>query len=340
MMSGHDTVRGYLRSILWRTAALHAGSGMVSFLAALSWVLLAVVLWTAVVDTPSLAAATWIARTTIALAALLFGYFVVWPIVRMPRLNQLAAEIERRQDLQEMVRAGFEFSQDERAGQRYSPELVKEVIRRAVEKLSGLQVRSIFLNRRDLALMPIALAGMVVLLGVALFKPAIVTEAGRRVFSPEEVAALPHRPNIYAQPGNVTVVAGSNVTVSGLDLGRTETPVEIAFNLSKDFWKTEPTTRTPGVPFANAAFDRYDYTFRDIRNTTSYRFEVGEYESPTYTITVVHEPILTDVRVTLTPPAYTHEPTTTLDESAGNIQALEGTKVRVEARSNNALRGA
>jgi Domain of unknown function (DUF4175) len=340
-MSGHDnTLRGYLRSILWRTAALHAGSGMVSFLAALSWVLLAVVLWTAIVDTPSLGTATWIARATIALAALLFGYFVVWPIVRMPRLNQLAAEIERRQDLQEMVRAGFEFSQDDRAGQRYSPELVKEVIRRAVEKLSGLQVRSVFLNRRDLALMPIALAGLVVLLGVALIKPAIVTEAGRRVFSPEDVAALPHRPNIYAQPGNATVLAGSDVTVSGLDLGRTETPVQIAYNLSNDFWKSEPTTRTPGVAYADAAFDRYDYTFRDIRNTTSYRFEVGEYKSPTYTITVVHEPILTDVRVTLTPPAYTNEPTTTLDESAGNIQALEGTKVRVEARSNNALRGA
>lgn len=339
-MSGHDTLRGYLRSILWRTAALHVASGMVSFLAALSWVLLAVVLWTAVVDTPSLAASTWIARTTIGLAALLFGYFVVWPIARMPRLNQLAAEIERRQDLQEMVRAGFEFSQDARASRRYSPDLVKEVIRQAVEKLSGLQVRSIFLNRRDLALLPIALAGLVVLMGIALFKPSIVTEAGRRVFSPEEVAALPHRPNIYAQPGDVTVLAGTHVTVSGLDLGRTETPVQIAFNLSNDFWKSEATTRTPGVASADAAFDRYDYTFRDIRNTTSYRFEVGDYRSPTYTITVVHEPILTDVRVTLTPPSYTNGPETTLDQSAGNIQALEGTRVRVEARSNNTLRGA
>ncbi len=339
-MNGHETLRGYLRKILYRTAALHAASGLVSFLAALSWVLLAVVLWTALVDTPSLTASTWIARGTIAVAALLFGYFVVWPIVRMPRLNQLAAEIERRKDLQEMVRAGFEFSHDERASQRYSPELVKEVIRQAVEKLSGLQVRSIFLNRRDVALAPLALAGLVVLLGVALFKPSIVTEAGRRVFSPEDVAAIPHRPNIYAQPGNTTVLAGSNVTVSGLDLGRSDSDVQISFNLSDDFWKSEATTRTAGVEYADAAFDRYDYTFKDIRNTTSYRFQVGDYRSPTYTITVVHEPILTDVSVTLTPPAYTGEGPTTLDESAGNIQALEGTKVKVEARSNNPLRGA
>ncbi|HXV14596.1 MAG TPA: DUF4175 family protein, partial [Candidatus Krumholzibacteria bacterium] len=339
-MSGNDALRGYLRSILWRTAGLHAVSGMVSFLAALSWVLLAVVVWTAIVDTPSLAASTFVARATIVIAALMFGYFVVWPLVRMPRLNQLAAEIERRQDLQEMVRAGFEFSQDESATRRYSPDLVKEVIRQAVEKLSGLHVRSIFLNRRDMALVPVALAGLIVLLGISLLKPSMVTEAGRRVFSPEDVAALPHRPNIYAQPGDVTVLAGSNVTVSGLDLGRSDSQVQIAFNLSNDFWKSEPTTRTAGVAHADAAFDRYDYTFRDIRNTTSYRFQVGDYQSPTYTITVVHEPILTDVRVTLTPPAYTGEPTTTLDQSAGNIQALEGTRVKVEARSNNALRAA
>ena len=339
-MSGHDTLRGYLRSILLRTAALHAASGMLSFLAALSWVLLAVVLWTAAVHAPSLAAATWIARTTIGIAVILFGYFVVWPIARMPRLNQLAAEIERRKDLQEMVRAGFEFSQNDAASQKYSPDLVKEVIRQAVEQLSGLQVRSIFLNRRDVALAPLALAGLVVLMGIALLKPSIVTEAGRRIFVPEEVAALPHRPNIYAQPGNTTVLAGSNVTVSGLDLGRTDLPVEVAFNLSNDFWKSEATARTPGVTFGDAAFDRYDYTFHDIRNTTSYRFHVGDYTSPTYTITVVHEPILTEVRVTLTPPAYTGEPQTTLDQSAGNIQALEGTQVKVEARSNNALRAA
>ncbi|HEU4929700.1 MAG TPA: DUF4175 family protein, partial [Candidatus Krumholzibacteria bacterium] len=339
-MSGHDTLRGYLRSILWRTAGLHAASGMVAFFAAMSWVLLAVVLWTAVVDTPSLATSTWVARITIAVAALLFGYFVVWPIARMPRLDQLAAEIERRKDLQEMVRAGFEFSRDDAATRKYSPELVKEVIRQAVEKLSGLQVRSVFLNRRDIALLPLALAGLVVLLGISLIKPDIVTEAGRRVFSPSAGAAVAHHPNIFAQPGNVTVLAGTDVTVSGLDLGRTDQPVQVAYNLSNDFWKTEATTRTAGVAHAGSAFDRYDYTFKDIRNTTTYRFEVEDYKSPTYTITVVHEPILTDVRVTLTPPKYTGEPATTLDESAGNIQALEGTHVKVEARSNNTLRGA
>ena len=336
----NDALRRYLRSILVRAAALHAGAGLVSFLAAMSWVMLAVVLWTAIVHAPQLTLATWVARITIAVAIGLFGWFVVWPLVRLPRINQLAAEIERRQDLKELVRAGFEFSRDDRASQRYSPELVREVIRQAVQKLSGLQVRSIFLNRRHLRLLPFAAAGLLVLLAVALINPDIVTQAGRRVVTPREVAALPHVPNLLARPGNITVLAGTDVTVSGLDLGRSGQPLNVSFNLSGNFWKTEPATLVHGATAGPDAFDHHDYTFKDIRNTTAYYFEADGHKSEKYTITVVHEPILTDVRVTLTPPSYTGEAPSTLTENAGNVQALEGTKVRVEARSNNPLKNA
>ncbi len=340
MASGNDSLRRYLRSILLRTAALHAGAGLVAVLAAASWVLLALVVWTALVHGPSLAVATWVARIAIALIVAAFGYFVVWPLARLPRIDHLASEIERREDLKELVRAGFEFSRDETAARRYSPELIREVIRQAVEKLSGLRVRALFLDRRHLAVVPLALVGLVALLGIAVFDPNVVTDAGRRVVSPRQVASLPHGPNIHAEPGDITVLAGNDVTVSGIDLGETDMPVEIAFNLSSDFWKNEPTTLVRRDPSADAAFDRYNYTFHDIRNTTQYFFKSGDYKTESYTITVVHEPILTDVRVTVTPPAYTKEPATTLADNAGNVQALEGSKVRVQARSNNPLREA
>jgi len=336
----NDALRGYLRSILMRTAALHVGSGLVSFLAAASWVLVAVIIWTALVEAPSLTAATVVARVVLVLAVGLFAYFVVWPLVRMPRLNDMASEIERRQDLKEMVRAGFEFENDPGATQRYSPELVREVIRQAVEKLAGLRVRSIFLDRRRMLLVPVALGGLVVIAGIALFNPSVVSRAGQRMVAPSEVAARPNRPNLLARPGNVTVLAGSNLTVSALDMGNSSLPVQVSFNLSGDFWKTEATTPVHGAKDGEDTFDHHDYTFRDLRNNMSYRFTAGGHTSPTYTITVVHEPILSDVRVTLTPPAYTGEAPTTLADNAGNVQALEGTKVKVEARTNNALRAA
>jgi hypothetical protein len=337
---GNDALRRYLRSILVRTAALHTGAGLVSFFAAASWVMLAVVLWTALVDAPALGVATWVARVTAAAAAALFGWFVVWPLVKLPRLDRLASEIERRKDLKELVRAGFEFSRDDAAARRYSPDLVREVIRQAVEQLSGLKVRFLFLDRRQLAFVPVALGGLIILLAVSLFNPAIVTEAGRRIGSPRDAAVAASRPNLLARPGNVTVLAGSDVTISGLDMGKSGLPVQVSFNLSGDFWKTEATTLVRGAETGADAFDHHDYTFRDLRNTTAYFFQAGDHKSETYTLTVVHEPILTDTRVTLTPPAYTHEPPVTLADNAGNVQALEGTKVKVEARSNNPLRAA
>jgi hypothetical protein len=298
------------------------------------------VLWTALVSAPPLTLATWVARITIAIAIGLFGWLIVWPLVRLPRIDQLASEIEKRKDLKELVRAGFEFSRDDRASTRYSPELVKEVIHQAVVKLSGLQVRSIFLDRRHLQLVPVAAGGLVLLLALAVFNPRIVSQAGKRVVSPKEIAAAPHVPNLLARPGNVTVLAGSDVTVSGLDLGRSGKPVNVSFNLSGDFWKTEPTTLVSGATDGADSFDHHDYVFKDIRNSMSYYFEADGHKSEQYTITVVHEPILTEVRVTLTPPAYTREQPTTLTENAGNVQALEGTKVRVQARSNNPLNAA
>ena len=43
-----------------------------------------------------------------------------------------------------------------------------------------------------------------------------------------------------------TILAGSDVTVAGLDFGKTEDDVTISYNLSEDFWKTEPTKLLEG----------------------------------------------------------------------------------------------
>ena len=335
-----DQLRVFLRRILRRTVLLHIASGLTSFVAVAAWAFVGLILWTALASEPALATANAVARVTGVSLFGLFLYLVVWPLIRMPRLDRLATEVESRQDLKEMVRAGFEFANDETASQRYAPELIKEVIRQAVDKVSGLQVRFLFLGRRDLALVPIAYGGLVVLLLLSLFNPGILQRAGTRIVDPAAAAAPDHRANIYATPGNITVLAGADVEVSGLDLGKSDTDVTIRYNLAADFWKTEPTERVDGHDEAGASdlsFDRYNYTFHELRQTISYYFASDDYQSETYTITVVHEPILTDIRIKLTPPKYTGEPTVVLNDNGGNVQALEGTKVEIQATSNNKL---
>ena len=96
-----------------------------------------VTIWSGVVEEPALRTATVVGRTALVLLVGLFGYFIVWPLVRMPRIDRLAAEVENRRDLRELVRAGFEFSNDSTASERYAPDLVKEVIRQAIATSKG-----------------------------------------------------------------------------------------------------------------------------------------------------------------------------------------------------------
>jgi hypothetical protein len=337
-------LRRLLAKLRLRTIALQAAAGLESFVAVGAWVFVAIVVWAAVADEPALWKTTVVSRVAALALVALLGYFVVWPILRIPKLDALADEVEKRKDLRELLRAGFEFSHDGTAPRRYSPDLIKEVIRRAVRSIEGLQVRHLFLGRRDALLAPVAYGGLAILLLVALFNPSLLMNAGKRVTSPAAVSAIEHRANIHGSPGNITVLAGSDVTVAGLDFGRTEDPVTISYNLSEDFWKTEPTRRVEDEavphPGGEPAIDRYEYTFTDLRRTISYYFQSGKYQSQSYTITVVHKPILTDLDVTLRPPAYTGEPPVTLRDNGGNIQALEGTQVAVRGLANNSLAGA
>jgi hypothetical protein len=336
-------LRELLQTVRRRALALQATAGMVSFVALGAWVYLAVIVWTAASNEPDLWQTTLVSRGAVVVLLALFGYFVVWPLLRIPRVDALADEVERRKDLRELLRAGFEFSNDTKAKKRYSAALVDEVIKRAVQSIESLQVRFLFLNRKDAALVPVAYGGLVVLLLISLFNPSLLTNAGRRVATPSAVSAVEHHANIHASPGNITVLAGSDVTVAGLDFGQTEDAVTVSYNLSEDFWKTEQTKPIKGEYMeaaGTAAIDRYEYTFIDLRHTVSYYFESGDFKSETFTITVVHKPILIDLDVTLTPPEYTGEPQVSLNDNGGNVQALEGTRVAVRGTANNNLAGA
>jgi hypothetical protein len=336
-------LRYLLGKLRRRTIALQSVAGFVSFIAMGAWLFLALVVWTAVIDEPQLWKTTLVSRLAVVALFGTFVWLVVWPILRIPRLDALANEVEKRKDLRELLRAGFEFSQDGSAARRYSPALVKEVIHRAVNSIDGLQVRYLFLSRKDIALLPLAYGGLLVLLLIAIFNPSLFVNAGKRVSSPAAASAVEHHANIHVSPGNITVLAGSDVTVAGLDFGKSEDGVFVSFNLSEDFWKTEPTNLVPGADpglTGGGGINRYEYSFNDLRHTVSYFFQAGDYKSTTCTITVVHKPTLTDLDVTLTPPAYTGEPAFTLKDYGGNVQALEGTGVSVKGRANNNIAAA
>ncbi len=308
---------------------------MLGFLAVGAWVFLCVILWAVVADSPPMWQAFAASHLALVIFAGLFFYFVLLPLIRLPSLGKLAAQVEDRKDLKDILRAGYEFAGDEEAGRRYAPDLVREVIRWAVQSITGLEIRFLFLTRRTLALVPIAYGALAVLLLFALVKPALLFDAGKRVIDPMESAAMEHAANLFVTPGDVTVLSGSDVEVIAMDFGEAEQPVQLSYNLMNGFWKTEPTT--PSDPDDGGAFKKHAYTFKNLRNSISYYFVSAGRKSATHTINVVNKPIVTNLTLTLTPPAYTGEPPLKIEDGGGNVKALEGTHVAIEGTSNNFL---
>lgn len=333
-------LRRELRKIYLKTFALRLAAGLVSFVALGAWIVLGLVVWTALTREPALWHTLTVVRAAAIVLALLFMVLVLVPLARMPRFSRLANQIENGKDFKDILTSGYEFSERGDVESRYSPTLVREVIRRAVQSVAGLQVRFLFLTRKQLQFVPLAYAALVVLTIVALASPDTVLRTIERATAPHEASAIVHEANLHASPGDVTVLAGNDVEVSAVDFGGTKVPVTVSYNLAEGFWKTEPTNG--GKVFVEGArpMRRYTYRFNDIRNSLSYYFSSGDRKSPVYHINVVHKPIVTELSVVLTPPAYTGEAPDTLVDSGGNVQALEGTDVAVRARSNNVLSNA
>lgn len=348
---GNELRRG-LRKVLAKTMVLRGAVGLLSLVAVAGWIALAAVVWVAFARDLSLSSALALSRVVLVLLGLSLAVFVLLPLVRIPSLKALAAELERRKDFQDLVAAGYEFSENKEATARYSPDLVTEVIRRAIQSIEGLQVRFLFIDRRQAAIVPVAYAALVVLIVWAVVSPVALVQTAGYVLSPHETARATPQANLFCTPGDVTVLAGSDVEVVARDFGGSREPVTISYTISNGFWKTEPAVAreaaavsaasvTPEAPegaspTAKPAHEHV-YTFADVRGDISYYAERGGRRTPTHTIRVVHKPVVADLVLVLTPPRYTGEAPDTLVDSGGNLSVLEGTHVSLSGTANNVL---
>jgi hypothetical protein len=344
-------LRDGLRKVLAKTMVLRGAVGLLSLVAFAGWIALAAVLWVAVSRELPVSQALVLSRVVLVVLGFALVLFVLVPLVRIPSLKSLASELERRRDFQDLVTAGYEFSESDEAAARYSPELIREVIRRAVRSIEGLQVRFLFIERRQTALVPAAYAALVVLVVWAIASPGAIMKTLGYVMDPRETGRAEREANLFLTPGDITVLAGSNVEIVTRDFGGSEAPVTVSYTVSNGFWKTETTvareaiaatpSEPPGEgespPDAAASAEEYVYGFADVRSDVSYYAERGGRRTPAYTIHVVHKPVVAELVLVLTPPRYTGEAPDTLVDSGGNLSVLEGTRVELSGTANNAL---
>ena len=91
------------------------------------------------------------------------------------------------------------------------------------------------------------------------------------------------------------------------------------------------------APKAETAGPDFAYQFKEVKRSFEYYAGEQGVESEHYRITVVDKPRVAGLKLTFNYPPYTRLKTQVVDENDGNITAIAGTKVKIEARSNKEL---
>jgi hypothetical protein len=263
----------------------------------------------------------------------LIRYLAV-PLLRLPGIERLAHEIERERSLSDLLVAAVDLGSRSDPPRGASPALMEEVVDRAYEKARDLRVHDLFFpERKSRAFALLGAVGLSVLLLWAGVSPGSVSGSLRALLEPASGLPRPGVSNLHAGPGDRTVMAGEDVTVYAVDFGRGAEAVDLRYDPTGTLWKRiplSPSSREGGAP-------RYDYTFHEVDHSFSYRFEREGRATPPHRITVVHPPVVNELRVTVAHPEYTGVPEHTQEPNQGNVAALEGSRVTLRGIGSSPL---
>ncbi|MFH0930885.1 MAG: DUF4175 family protein, partial [Candidatus Zixiibacteriota bacterium] len=86
----------------------------------------------------------------------------------------------------------------------------------------------------------------------------------------------------------------------------------------------------------NKSFD-FEYTFKQIKRNLDYYAKAEGIKSEQYKLKVTDKPRIIDLKLTFNYPKYTQLKPLVIDQNDGTIEALAGTKVKIEAVANKEL---
>ncbi|UCB52778.1 MAG: hypothetical protein JSV10_01425 [Candidatus Zixiibacteriota bacterium] len=274
----------------------------------------------------------------------LFSYLCLRPIVHKPRLQDLALKVEERfPELQDRLIAALQLVKNlDRNPEGYSTEMIRAVIKQADSISTELNLKEI-IDAGPLKRIGRIAAGLAVIsLIFALVFPAAFRSSLFIFSHPLTEFVSPQKFSFVVSPGNSEIVKYSDVRVRIDVEGEKPKNVNLFWRNEGSSWNREKlslmtgSTASKTQEIATAEPD-FAYHFREVKRNFEYYAEEKGVESEHYRITVVDKPRVVGLKLTFNYPRYTRLKTQVVDENDGNITAIAGTKVRVEARSNKEL---
>ncbi len=91
------------------------------------------------------------------------------------------------------------------------------------------------------------------------------------------------------------------------------------------------------APWSRLLPGEFLYEFSALKSTTRYAARSGDVASEEYVLTVTDRPLVRLLRLALTFPSYTRLPERELEDNAGDVTALKGTRITFWVEANKDL---
>lgn len=211
---------------------------------------------------------------------------------------------------------------------RYSKELINAAFARAYNKSVNYDFNSIvdFSGFRKTA--KYTSLFMMILLILLIFVP-ILNFSAHRLINYNKSFAPPPKFYFQIHPGNKEVTKGEDLEIKINLVGEMQKEINLAL-------KSEEESEFVDKKLIADSAGSFNYKIPSVNTSFEYYAFAENIESGIFNISVVSRPILKNIKVTITPPAYTNQPPV-MQQDNGNITALPGSKVLFEITSSREL---
>lgn len=262
--------------------------------------------------------------TTSALAAAgltLVAWIVLgWRYTR--RLDRSAAAVDREfPELEERWTTVASLAESPRTAGDVHPAMYRQVSAEATRWSPRVDpTRVVSLDGLIRALLGLTVVTAV--LGIAvIFDARQTTVLMRRFWAPN---ALISATEIKHAPGNTVVGRGEPLEIAA----NIEGALVARATLMLEPAEGEPQTLTL-VPHTSREETRVSHRLRSVNTPVKYRLRAGDGQTPWYEVAVADRPEIGELRLTVTPPAYTRKPTETLERLPRRLTVLEGSQLEL-----------
>lgn len=312
----------------WR--AIDAVRGFTAFLASFATLLLFALLldrW--------LHGGSFVLLVTDAAFLLLTAFFFWWKLVRPLRQplrdEKIAVHIEHQLgNLEGRLINTIQIARDEHlASNPFTPTLITQNCRNIQDKdfLSSFPWRA----THPSVFVCLAALGLLALYGY-LSPDRFTNSLQRYLFPTKAIEAITSTQISSVEPGNLTVLGGTDVTVRALISGDPSSRLSLRVG-SRGNWRELSSLKVDQE-------GRFEWIIPHITRALDYQVLAGDDRSEIYHIQLTESPTVQSLDVTLIYPEYTGRPQEVLLNHSGNLELLEGTTVRIRGHANKRLQSA